>query len=367
MQKTTVKHESNGHHSTMTKLGEALRRVNRGTDQIRIGSWTREEYKPYGAASMADVMETIDGVRFLVPDWIPFGMCTMLMAPPGYGKSAFALYGLVRPIITPCQWFSGNGGPKKAGNVLWCDTEGSAAITVQRIKDWGLNPRRIKLPFEDDPLRSVNLADDKDLDIIEGVVNRYKTKLVVVDSLRGSHSSDENNSKIASFLKRVADIAERSKAGVVIIHHTRKIPEGEEITADSSRGSNAILAMVRSQLAIDRPNKDSDCCRLQMLKENLGIKPKAIGFQITSDGLVFGAAPEKAQKETQKTRGVDWLLANMKPGKWYAASEMLDSADHDALSKTNLARAREELGIVKPDNVKKEDGKWFWRIKGRIQ
>ena len=74
--------------------------------------------------------------------------------------------------------------------------------------------------------------------------------------------------------------------------------EGEEIAADSSRGSNAIVAMVRSQLGIDKPDKDSDWCRLQMLKENLGLRPKPIGFRVTSKGIEFGEAPEKPDKET---------------------------------------------------------------------
>lgn len=275
-------------------LANALRRIQRGTDAIRIGN--SKQGNRLRTSSMADVMKRIGGIRYLVRGWIPFGMLTMLLASPGAGKSAFALYALVRVIVTGClTWFSGARGPEKPGYVLWCDTEGTAAITVQRLKDWGIPAERIKVPFEDDPLRSIVLSDKKHIARIKAVIERYKIQLAVIDSLRGAHGGDENSSKVAEVLQNLASIAEETKAAIVIIHHTRKIGLDEEFSADSSRGSNAIVAMVRSQLGIDRPDKDSQWCRLQMLKENLGLRPRPIGFCIGSKGIDFGDAPEKQQ------------------------------------------------------------------------
>ena len=71
---------------------------------------------------------------------------------------------------------------------------------------------------------------------------------------------------------------------------------GEEVSANSSRGSNAILALFRAQIGFDKPDPDSDWVRVRMLKQNLGLAPEAIGMQITSSGLEFGDSTREASK-----------------------------------------------------------------------
>ena len=333
-----------------------------GTDKIAIGSSLSPGEEGVRAGDMRDVMKLVSGIRYLVKGWVPFGMLTMVLGVPGEGKSALVLYGLVRPIIVDdgLSWFNGLKGPDKPGYVLWCDTEGSAAITVQRITDWELPAERIKVPYEEDPLRSIRLTEEKDLQQIEAVINKYKIKLVVVDSLRGAHGGDENSSRVASVLQSLSGIAERTKAAIVVVHHTRKIQADEQISADSSRGSNAITAMVRSQLGIDRPDKTSPVRRLQMLKENLGLRPNPIGFTIGDKGLEFGEAPGKPRKETERSKAEDWLIEHMEPGKWYPAKELREEAAEAGFSTNAVQRAREQLGIVKPNIRKKKHG-WEWR------
>jgi archaellum biogenesis ATPase FlaH len=341
-------------------LEKLLRRAMRGTDDVEIGNpATAPDVQ---TASMADVARIVKGVRFLVPDWVPFGMVTMLMGEPGVGKSAFALYGLVRPIIGPRNWFNGRMGPSVRGYVLWCDCEGTAAITTQRIRDWKLPATLIMVPFHDDPLGSVNLADDGDLARIEALICKYRMKLVVVDSLRGAHDLDENNSKVGQVLQKLAKIAERTGAAVVVIHHTHKLGPDEEVTANASRGSNALVGLVRSQLGIDRPDKKSDWCRLRMLKENLGLKPEPIGFRITANGVEFGKVPEKPRPETERDRAETWLKKNMTPGQWFKAAELEEEAQQDGISEAALRRARMELDIVKPDHLRKTKDGWEWRL-----
>ena len=333
-----------------------------GSDENDIGSSDApdagDEIK---TASMVDVGLLVSGIKYLVADWIPYGMVTMLVAEPGVGKSAFALYGIVRSIITGCDWFSGTRGPKEPGFVLWCDTEGSAAINFQRIKDWNLPAERILVPF-DDPLRAVVLTGEEDLERLETLADHLKPKVIVIDSLRGGHVDDENNSRVGKVLQRLTAIAERTKTAILLIHHTRKLQVDEELTANSSRGSNAILAMVRSQIGIDKPDKDGEWCRIQMLKENLGIKPAPIGMRIHSKGIEFGVAPTKPRNETRRDRAEDWLQKNMKPGRWLSAKTLADNAEGDGLSKNALSRARDVLGILQPDNVRKTKTGWEWRL-----
>jgi len=361
-------HEGNGRHSVLgdKRFTDALRRRKFGTDPIEVGSSLGEEIKPIETASMADLKKLIDGIKYLVRDWIPYGMLSMLMGPPGVGKSAFALGGLVRPLITEGgQWFTGAKAPTEPQEVLWCDTEGGSRITTQRTTDWALPDERIRLLWDDDPFHAVNLNDDDDLERMVEVVTTRKIPLVVIDSLRGAHEGDENNSNISNTLKNLIGVTEQTQAAVLVIHHTKKIAEDGEMNADSSRGSNAIIAMARVQLGIDKPDSKDEWLRLRMLKENLGVRPQPVGFQITNSGIEFGDVPTKPKPQTGKTNAEEWLIEHMEAGKWYLASELKELADADGHSWSGtLQRARKDLGITTAQsNVRKRssDGKWEWR------
>jgi hypothetical protein len=333
-----------------------------GTDQVAIGSASPSPEEIQGA-TMEDAAKLGAGIKYLVKGWIPFGMVTGIVAEPGVGKSAFALW-LARSVMTGRDWFNGTRGPAP-GYVLWCPTENDLAITRQRMLDWQIPMDRLILPFKDDPLSSVNLTYPAHLERIEALVNKYRTPLVVIDSLRGAHAGDENNSCVGAVLQQLASIAERTKAAFAVVHHTRKLMDGEEITANSSRGSNAILALMRSQLGIDRPDPNGKQCRLRVLKENLGLAPAPIGFEVTSTGLVFGKPPAKPQKETEKDRAEAWIKAHLLAGEWYKAGDLIDEAGQDGISETALKRARNDLGIVKPNYLRKTKDGWEWRLPGK--
>jgi hypothetical protein len=338
-----------------------MRQLMQGTDEIETVAEITEPVRPAG--NMAQVMKLIAGIRFLVRGWLPFAMLTMVLGPPGVGKSIWVLFALVRPIICGgLNWFHGLIGPTEPGNVLWCDTEGSAAINAQRIKDFGLPAERIKVPYEDDPLVAINLNSEEHLAQIEAVILKYQIKLVVIDSLRGAHGGEENSSKMAEPLQRLAEIGQRTGAAIIVIHHTRKLQADEEISDNSSRGSNAIIAMVRSQIGIYQPDPKNEWRKLLMLKENLGLRPTPIGFRISSAGLEFGPAPDRPHKHTEKDRAAEWLKAHMQPGRWYKAADLEDAAAKAKLSETALRRARDDLGITKPDHLRRVKDGWEWKL-----
>ena len=87
----------------------------------------------------------------------------------------------------------------------------------------------------------------------------------------------------------------------MVIHHAKKHYEGQELTPNSSRGSNAILANFVCQIAIDQPDPKSEWRRVQVLKENLGVRPQPVGFLASDKGLQFGAAPIRPPKERKET------------------------------------------------------------------
>jgi hypothetical protein len=230
------------------------------------------------------------------------------------------------------------------------------------MHDWGIPTDRVLLPFSD-PLATANLSDEEHLARIEWIIRKRSVRLVVIDSLRGGHNDDENNSRVGRVLQQLSAIAERTKAAIVIVHHTKKLMVDEEITANSSRGSNAILAMFRCQIGIDRPDPTSKWCRVRVLKENLGVAPKPIGFQVTPKGLEFGMPPERLQQHTRKDEAANWLKNRMKVGREYSAGEIIEEAGQHNYNSHTVRKAAIEILKIQPKAVRK-DGKisgWAWK------
>lgn len=346
--------------------GKCLKDRLRGLSQsaVPIGAAGYQSKSKLDTATMADVAELVRGIEWLVPQWIPHGLLSVMIAEPGVGKSALALGGLTAPIVTGGRFFGRRTLRAPKAHCLWADTEGSAAITTQRVKDWGLPADRIMVPFANDPLNSLSLEDQSHLKRIERLINDYQIPLVVVDSLRGAQTGDENSSAIANVLGNLAAIAERTRAAIVVIHHSRKLNEDESLSANSSRGSNGIAAMARVMIGIDKPDPNSEWCRVRMVKNNIGLSPDPFGFEVTGSGVKFGEAPQPPRKGSGKTSAKEWLRNRLKSGKWASAKKIQDEAKAAGISTRVLQTARESLGVTKPDFVRQTSSGWQWRRPG---
>lgn len=365
-------HEGNGHGPVLPglpgkrkTLAEALCGCWRKTDAVSIGSKTYESSDEDETGSFADLSEEISDIKWLIPQWVPFGMLTGLLGHSKAGKSLWAMWAVVRPIITGCTWFSGSLRTAK-GNVVWADTERRAAINLKRAKDWGLPVERIRTPFKD-PKRPLNIDSQDDIDRLFGVVCKYRAEAVIVDSFRGAHRGDENSSRIVGPLDRLASIAEQTNTAMILIHHTGKLKPGEEINMNSARGSSAFLAAIACQVVIDQPNaKQIEHRRFRVLGENLGIAPKPRGFTISGQGLAITDAPGMDKPPTVKDKAKDWLSERMKADQWYPALTLIEEAKAFGFSGNALQRAREELGITLDTGLIRQnaDGRYEWKLAG---
>jgi hypothetical protein len=213
----------------------------------------------------------------------------------------------------------------------------------------------------------LNLDSPEDLDRLHSVVCKYKARAVVVDSFRGAHRGNENDSKIVSAVDGLAKIGEDMKAAMVLIHHTGKMLPGQEITINSARGSSAFLAALACQIVVDQPDpKNPEVRRFRVLGENLGIAPKPLGFRISDSGLTICEAPEKGREPTARDKAKEWLLATMKAGEWYLASKLVEQAKEFGISANALQRAREELGMTLETGLirKNTSDKYEWTRPG---
>jgi len=164
------------------------------TERVKIGSPLYVPGDEDDTGSFADLAERVAELRWVVRQWLPYSRLTGLIGNSKAGKSLWAMWCLVRPVVTGCPWFNGLPGPEK-GYAVWCDTERRAVINLGRAQKWGLPMDRIKTPFKD-TLRPLNLDSQEEIDRVKAVVCRYKAPMVLIDSFRGAHRGDENSSRI---------------------------------------------------------------------------------------------------------------------------------------------------------------------------
>ena len=118
------------------------------------------------------------------------------------------------------------------------------------------------------------------MDALREAIRIHKPYLVVIDALRSAHKGDENSSRVAGVLEPLAEIARDTGVAILVIHHLRKLAHGEEVSMDSTRGSNALTAICRSILAIDAPDPEPQeplaavvCCKEQHGPETAPHRP----------------------------------------------------------------------------------------------
>lgn len=331
----------------------------RGTDEIEIGSSMGFKENGFAPHLQVDPQQT-QKFKWLLKDWIPYGAITGVVGSPGAGKSAFVLYGIIRPVITGEKWFNGALGPKVPQNVLWCPTEGDAVLTAHRVAKWKLPHERIKLVFSDPDTR-LDLNDSYHLEKLEEAINRSKTPLVVIDSLAAANTRNENDSRMSVLLKNIAKIAERTKAAIVVTHPSRKFLENRELTLEDCRGSNAITSFMKCTLGIDCPDRVTNWKRVRILKENLGINHPPFGFRVSDTGLEFGDAPGRLQ--AKKESSMAWLKKYLKPGIKYPSTQVLEDGVAEGFTQSRLRKSAAALKVeirqVRDDH--KVTG-WTWTL-----
>src|SRR5215471_12932647 len=138
---------------------------------------------------------------------------------------------------------------------------------------------RIILPFSD-PLQEVQLDRREHVAHLEKVIEAVRPEFVALDSLRGSHKGEENDSRMQEVLHSVSKLAQKYNFNCLMTHHTNKPAPGmPDIISDVNRirGSSAIAGQCRTVWALDQPDANSTFLRLHMIKNNIGPKATALG------------------------------------------------------------------------------------------
>jgi putative DNA primase/helicase len=317
-----------------------------------------DAFSPHGAdpgeaKTMSDVIDTVGGVTWLWDKWLPRGCVSLVGADPGVGKSAFVLGAIAKAVTEGSQFIDGSF-PQETGPVVWCDTESAHAGNVDRITNWGINPNSFLLPG-DNPLDGFKINSPQDLQRVRNRVVYYGAPLVVIDSLRNAHDSDENCSEMAGVMQILSTLAQELRISIIVIHHLKKREFGSPLDQHALRGSSAIQAAVRSLIFLSRSNRDPQVVNVKSEKSNFSLAPSPLAFQITKHGIT-ARAPEKQGSLSAVEEAMAFLRDILQDGA-VESNEVTERALQRGISKASLVRARKELG-VRPGR----DGKWYCYI-----
>lgn len=251
-----------------------------------------EEQRPE-YLSWKDLEQTAKSVTWLWDSWIPNGFLTMIVGAPSSGKSYFTL-SLVRVLLGGGDWPDGTKHEKPGPDteVLWIETEGGEAMNRERATTLGIDLARITTIHTPETLgQPIDFAKSEQLLHMIERAKHSRTALVVIDSLSGGHTVNENESASGKIVQSIAQIATASGKPVLLVHHTNKasFKTTEPHMADA-RGSGSQLQYPRVILNVDEPAVDG-LRRVTCTKNNLREKPGPVGFRFSKEGISWCEAP----------------------------------------------------------------------------
>lgn len=221
------------------------------------------------------------------------GQLTLLIAPPGAGKSTLTLAAALsaatgRNLIglevheqTPA-WLYNNEDPLD---------ELRRRLSAQAIQHGiGLELLEDRLYLNSGEQRPVMLARKRghgadrklfkthDVAEIERHITEKGIGLLIVDPFSETHEGDENdNVEMRAVAALFRSIAQRTQAAVILVHHTRKLPsgasDGHAGNMDSGRGASSVSGVARVvQTLYGMSTKDAKRCGVPEAQRHLYVR-----------------------------------------------------------------------------------------------
>jgi len=308
----------------------------------------------------ADVRPEV--VEWLWPNLVPRGMPTVLGGFPGVGKSTI-LYDLAARVSREGQ------------TVLAVTAEDHLAGVVRpRLEAAGADLDLVRIV-------TVPITLPEDVEVLKELVREFEAALLILDPLVafiGDGINTHRDHHVRRVLAPLADLAEETRAAVVVVIHTNKGVGSEPLMRIS--GSIGFTGAARSVLlAADDPQDESRRI-LAVVKSNLAEMPPPLAYQLTGvllDGGIstskvewLGEAPEVDIRELLISRDPEergatedaqdflrelGLLETARP-----AGDVLRDAKTQGHTERTIQRARKRLRIPTWRDGFGRAGVWYW-------
>lgn len=194
---------------------------------------------------------------YLIDPLLPSGGALLLYGDPKVGKSYAALQ-LAEAVTNGDHWL---GFPTRAGKVVYVQLDTPRNVWQSRVKDLRSKGQLIHLPFfaDRESLEAwpFDILRPDHLITLREELQALEPDLVIIDTLRESHSADENDS--TEMQEAIAALVAATKpAALCLISHARKPSQDQDLSLmGDNRGSSYVVGRMD---AIVRFSKKS--CRV---------------------------------------------------------------------------------------------------------
>lgn len=248
-----------------------------------------EEYAQEGPVLVCVADVAPERVSWLWPGRLPVGKLVTLDGDPALGKSTLMLDLGAR--ISRGGEMPDGAPVREPGGVILMSAEDGIADTIRpRLDAAGADCRRVHV-FD-----SVTVTDDEgrlqsrppsipaDIDRLEGLIRRVGAVLVVVDVLNAFLASNVDSYRdqdVRRVLHRLAIVAERTGATIVVLRHMSKSGGARAIYRGG--GSIGIIGAARAGLIVACDPEDETRRVLAVAKSNLAAVPPALAYSLVGD------------------------------------------------------------------------------------
>lgn len=207
--------------------------------------------------------------EFLFGNMIGRKYVSMIVAPPGAGKSMFTLQMAVA-IAAQTPWGEWSARQPDLNVWMYNNEEGQDEL-YRRLKAVMIKNNLTKGNFkgrfylDSGETHSISIAKYKDDMVVhtpdfvalrQEVIDR-KIDVLIVDPFAETHSVAENsNDQIKDVARLYRDIAIQCNCAVLLVHHTRKGVTGMAGEADSARGGGSQIGVVRRMFTLATMDAD---------------------------------------------------------------------------------------------------------------
>jgi hypothetical protein len=218
-----------------------------------------------------------------------------------------------------------------------------------------------------------------DVGLLCEAVEETSARLVIVDPLAAylRPGVSGNDALVRRALAPLVELAERTRAAVVLVRHLNKGGRGQQAIYRGG-GSIALIGVTRTAFLVGPDPEDPELHVLACTKNNLGWPPPSLAFRIQGDeqgravvawaGVSDLSADELVLTPSRRYGGAlhgakEFLRGLLEEGPC-GAEEVCRRAGESGIAERTLRRAKAELGVtsVKPC----DDGAgWVWQLPGK--
>ena len=303
--------------------------------------------------SLSGIIKNLDPSVTLPPQefiggLFPRNFVSMLIAPPGTGKTIF-MQKFSSDLSIGGSIFDGFAEDEPPRNCLILAGEAGYELLTRRATSmkWAINPQRVKVldQFEAETKDiSIMLDEPEGWDNIMRLADMYKPDILFIDTLTSFHEKDENNAlEMKPIIKNLALLARSYNMAVVPIHHSRKRLARERnlsLNQDDVVGSSVFNRLVGLIIGIEPMKDDEKVLLVRPLKSwfstfmpfTFTLKQGFYGGTVVQTDL----AP--ASVNNSKIAVWNYLCSCFSPDEWFSASQIILSKIEGNLSERQVRR-----------------------------